>query len=65
MHPLIAYDLAKIKIADLQHEADQQRLAAIVRDNHRRARVDEATGFQPRWFLRRLLARLSPAGAGA
>jgi hypothetical protein len=62
MHPLIAYDLAKIKIADLQHEADNERLAAIARDR-RRDQVAEPVA-QPRWFLRRLLWRIAPAASG-
>jgi hypothetical protein len=62
MHPLIAYDLAKLKIAEYEREADRDHLAATVREGLR-ARIGEAAA-QPRWFLRRLLLRPSPAPSG-
>lgn len=60
MNPLIAYDLAKLKHADFQREADHDRLVASVREGLR-ARIGDAAA-QPRWFLRRLLWRVNPAG---
>jgi hypothetical protein len=60
MNPIIASDLVHGKMADLQRQADRDQLAAIARDG-RRGRVEEAAA-QPRWFLRRLLWRLAPAG---
>jgi hypothetical protein len=62
MHPLVVYDLARQKLADLDREIDRDRLAASARDG-RRHKAEESAA-QPRWFLRRLLLRLVPSGAG-
>ena len=62
MHPLGLYGLARQKMADIDREVDQDRLAAIARASRRAATEDSAA--QPRWFLRRLLWRLVPSGAG-
>lgn len=63
MHPLIGYDLARIKIADLHAEAERERLAATARP------IRSRTVGQPliplRFALRRLFARLHLAGSGA
>ena len=60
-HPLIAYDLAKSKMADLQAEADRNRLAATARP----ARKQQPSGDPgtQRWTLRRLFNRLPLADA--
>lgn len=63
MHPLVLYGLARQKMADIDREVDHDRLAAIARAS-RRAAIEESAA-QPRWFLRRLLLRLVPSGAGA
>jgi hypothetical protein len=62
MHPLIAYDLAKIKMADLNAEADRERLVAAARPA--RQQTDRETLIPGRWALRRLFARLHLAGSG-
>ena len=63
MHPLLGYDLARIKIADLHAEADRERLAATARPTR------SSTAGQPfipvRLALRRFFARLHLAGSGA
>jgi hypothetical protein len=61
MHPLVLYGLARQKMADIDREVDQDRLAAIARASRRDATGESAA--QPRWFLRRLLSRLAPSGA--
>ncbi len=58
MHPLVLYGLARQKMADIDREVDQDRLAAIARVS-RRATIEDSAA-QPRWFLRRLLWRLVP-----
>jgi len=63
MHPLIAYDLAKIKMNDLTAEAERERLAATARNA--RGRSDREPIFQLRWPLRRFFAKLHWAGSGA
>lgn len=63
MHPLIAYDLAKIKINDLNAEADRERLAATARTA--RVRTTREPLFPLRWPLRRFFAKLHWAGSGA
>jgi hypothetical protein len=63
MHPLIAYDLAKIKIADLHAEADRERLAATARST--RQQTERPSLIPARWTLRRFFARLHLAGSGA
>ena len=75
MHPYIANDLARMKMADLLAEADRSRLAKVARAGQaaRKARYQNATAqtSQPRWSLRRQFARIrfglagSGAGAGA
>jgi hypothetical protein len=62
MHPLIAYDLAKSKMADLQAEAERERLAASARSGRKQI-VREP--FPARWPLRRFFARLHLAGSEA
>ena len=63
MHPLIAYDLAKTKMADLQAEAEHERLAASAR-SPRKQTVREQL-IPARWPLRRFFARLHLAGSEA
>jgi hypothetical protein len=63
MHPLIAYDLAKTKMADLHAEADRERLAAAARPTRKQA--DREPLFPARWPLRRFFARLHLAGSEA
>ena len=63
MHPLIAYDLAKIKMADLQAEAEHERLAASARPVRKKA--DHEPFIPARWALRRFFARLHLAGSEA
>lgn len=63
MHPLIAYDLAKIKMADLHAEGERGRLAASARSA--RQRTDREPLIPARWALRRLFARLHLAGSEA
>jgi hypothetical protein len=63
MHPHIGYDLARIRIADLQAEAARERLAATARPTPSRA---DGQPFIPvRLALRRFFARLHLAGSGA
>ena len=63
MHPLIAYDIARTKMADLDAEVDRDRLAAAVRPS--RQKTDRRPLIPGRWALRRLFARLHLAGSGA
>lgn len=63
MHPLIAYDLAKLKIADLHAEAENERLAASARTA--RATADRGPLIPVRWTLRRFFSRLHLAGSEA
>ena len=63
MHPLIAYDLATSKMADLQAEADRERLARAARPAKKRQIGEPA--FRPRWALHRLFAKFHLAGSGA
>jgi hypothetical protein len=66
MHPLIAYDLAKIKINDLHAEADRERLAATARAARpARQPIDREPLIPARWALRRFFAKLHLAGSGA
>jgi hypothetical protein len=62
MNPIIASDLVRGRMSDLQREADRDHLAAVARDG-RRGRVEEAAA-QPRWFLRRLLWKMVPSASG-
>ena len=68
MHPIIAYDLAKIKIADLHAEADRERLVARAR-SARQPSARPAGEREPlipaRWPLRRFFAKLHLAGSEA
>jgi hypothetical protein len=61
MHPLIAYDLATSKMADLQAEADRERLARAARPARKRPIGEPG----PRWALHRLFAKFHLAGSGA
>ena len=63
MHPLIAYDLAKFRMEDLQAEADRNRLAADARPARKRS--DREPLMPARWALRRLFAKLHLAGSRA
>ena len=63
MHPLIAYDLAKIKMADLTAEAERERLAASARPA--RKTVEREPLVPARWMLRRFFAKLHLGGAEA
>lgn len=63
MHPLIAYDLAKIKMADMQTEAAHERLAASARSARKTA--DHEQPIPARWALRRFFTRLHLAGSEA
>ena len=63
MHPLIAYDLAKIKINDLHAEADRERLAATARTARRP--IEREPLIPARWALRRFFAKLHLAGSEA
>jgi hypothetical protein len=66
MHPLIAYDLAKIKMNDLHAEADRERLAATARTARTaRREIDREPLIPARWALRRFFAKLHLAGSGA
>ncbi|HEV8546621.1 MAG TPA: hypothetical protein VGQ64_10025 [Candidatus Limnocylindrales bacterium] len=71
MHPFVANDLARMKMADLLAEADRSRLAKVARAGQaaRKARYQNATdpSVEPRWSLRRLFAkmRLGLAASGA
>jgi hypothetical protein len=63
MHPLIAYDLAKIKVRDLNAEADRERLVASARPIRRQD--DSEPAIPVRWALRRFFAKLHWADSGA
>ncbi len=66
MHPLIAYDLAKLKIADLHAEAENERLAASARSARAtRQGTDRGPLIPVRWTLRRFFSRLHLAGSEA
>lgn len=65
MNPNLSYDLARLKMADLQAEADRERLAATAKRQRAARRPATESVVQPRWTLRRLFARLNPAGSGA
>lgn len=63
MHPLIAFDLANSRMADLDAEADRSHLAAKARSARKQSNNEP---FVPgRWALRRLFAKLHLAGTGA
>jgi hypothetical protein len=63
MHPLTAYHLGGLRIADLEAEADRDRLARLARARRRETDRDEI--LPVRWALRRLFAKLHVAGSGA
>jgi hypothetical protein len=71
VHPTVAYDLARIRIADFHAAADADRLAIAARDHDRRGGPRPAilaasrwgTGNDPTHLVRRLLGRLRPAVA--
>jgi hypothetical protein len=72
MHPTVAYDLARIRIAELHREADNERLARSARKPEPAAGPEMATGsrwepsepgLDPTRLVRRLLNRLRPAFA--
>ena len=72
MHPTVAYDLARIRIAELHREADNERLAKAARKPESRPGPELATGsrweagetaLDPTRLVRRLLNRLRPAFA--
>lgn len=63
MHPLIAYDLAKIKIQDLDAEAERERRVASARPVRRND--DKEPAIPVRWALRRFFAKLHWADSGA
>ena len=63
MHPLIAYDLAKIKVRDLDAEAERERLVASARPV-RRKQADSEPAIPVRWALRRFFAKLHWADSG-
>ena len=68
MHPLIAYDLAKIKIADLHAEADRERMVAEARSARKlstRPATERGPLIPARWPLRRFFAKLHLAGSEA
>jgi hypothetical protein len=71
MHPFVANDLARMKMADLLAEADRSRLAKVARAGQaaRKARYQNAAdpSVEPRWSFRRLFAkmRLGLAASGA
>jgi hypothetical protein len=62
MHPFVANDLARMKMADLLAEADRSRLAKVARAGQaaRKARYQNASApsAEPRWSLRRLFAKM-------
>ena len=65
-HPLIAYDLAKTKMADLQAESDRERMAAEARTARAALpRTDREPLFPARFALRRFFAKLHLAGSEA
>ena len=72
MHPTVAYDLARIRIAELHREADNERLARASRTRGPQAGPEIAagsrwegaeSGLDPTRLVRRLLNRLRPAFA--
>jgi hypothetical protein len=63
MNPITAYDLGRIRVADLRAEADRDRVARSAR--HRRADTTLDDVLPVRWALRRLFAKLHLAGSGA
>ena len=72
MHPTVAYDLARIRIADLHREADNERLAKAARKPESHPGPELAagsrweggeSGLDPTRLVRRLLNRLRPAFA--
>jgi hypothetical protein len=74
MHPTVAYDLARLRVADFHAEADADRRARAARRHDAgdgvtggRSTLLSATrwrtGNDPTGLVRRLLARLRPAVA--
>ena len=69
MHPTVAYDLARIRIADFHAAADADRLAITARGDtgprlHAPSFLTAArwgNGADPTGLVRRLLGRLRPA----
>ena len=63
MHRLMAYEVAKLRMAERHEEASRERLAKLARatgsDDEQEASVWR------RWTLRRLFAKLHLAGSGA
>jgi hypothetical protein len=68
MNPFVAGDLARLKMADMQAEADRAHLANVARAGRaarkaQSARTDSTA--EPRWSLRRMFARVRLSGSGA
>ena len=67
MHPIVAHELARSRIADFHHEADlDRRLHEARGDEPGRPRLEMVSAVQlphPTRFIRLMLARLRPAVA--
>ena len=67
MHPIVAHELARGRIADFHHEAElDRRLHEARADEPRRPHLHAVASVEmpdPTRFVRRLLARLRPAVA--
>ena len=63
MHPLMAYEVAKLRMAERHEEASRERLAKLARAT--RSDEEQETSVRRRWTLRRLVGRITLANAGA
>jgi hypothetical protein len=63
MHPLIAFDVAKIRMTDMKTEAERARLVGRARPARKQTNSEPIV--PGRWALRRLFAKLHLAGSGA
>jgi hypothetical protein len=63
MHPLMAYEVAKLRMAERHEEASRERLAKLARATG--SDEEQEASVWRRWTLRRLVGRITLANAGA
>ena len=63
MHPLMAYEVAKLRMAERQQEASSERQAKLARA--RGSDDEQEASVWRRWTLRRLVGRVTLAAARA
>jgi hypothetical protein len=63
MHPLMAYEVAKLRMAERHEEAARERLANLARATG--SDEEQEASVWRRWTLRRLVGRITLASARA